>query len=91
MKMGNNGGIICTYFIAKNPQYPNCELSENINSYIWVNEDCFVYSVVNKGIYYYDLKTQTKGTIITGNENFEIKSYQDDILKYDDSELQIKY
>ncbi len=91
MKMGNNGGIICTYFIAKNPQYPNCELSENINSYIWVNEDCFVYSVVNKGIYYYDLKTQMKGTIITGNENFEIKSYQDDILKYDDSELQIKY
>ena len=37
------------------------------------------------------LKTQKKGTIITGNENFEIKSYQEDILKYDDSELQIKY
>lgn len=91
MKMSSNGSIICTYFISQNPQFPNCELSENISSYIWLNEYCFLYSIAGKGIYYYDLKSQVKGVIVTGSENFAIKSYEDGILKYDNRELEVKY
>lgn len=87
MEMSSNDDIICVYFISQNPQYPNCELSENIKSYIWLNDDCFIYSIANKGIYYYDLKNQVKGVLITGTGNFEIKSYENGILKYDDSEI----
>ncbi len=90
MKMSGNDNILCTYFISQNPAYPNCELSENIESYIWMNEDCFIYSVANKGIYYYDLKNQKKGVIITGKEEFEIKSCENQILKYNDSEIELK-
>ena len=91
MEKSSNGKIICTYFISQNLEYPNCELSENIKSYIWINDFCFLYSIADKGIYYYDLKSQTKGVIIIGDEEFEIKSYQNNILKYDDSELEVKY
>lgn len=90
MKMSSNEKIICTYFISQNSQYPNCELSENIESYIWVNDDCFVYSVENKGIYYYDLRNQVKGVVTTGTGKFEIKSYENNILKYQDSEIEWK-
>ncbi len=91
MKMSKDNNIICTYFISQNPQYPNCELSENIKSYIWLNEYCFVYSITKKGIYYYDLRTQSKGVIVTGEDDFIIKSYENNILTYDNKQLEVKY
>lgn len=91
MKMSENNSIMCTYFIAKNAEFPNCELNENINSYIWINDYCFAYSIRSKGIYYYDLKNQVKGTIITGDDEYKIESYENGILKYDEKEIQIQY
>ena len=91
MKLDSNEKIMAVYFISNNNQYANCELQENINSYIWVNDYCFVYSIKGKGIYYYDLKSQTKGVIIKGNDDFEIISYNNSILKYDDEEIEIIY
>ena len=89
MKMSSNDNIICTYFIARKAGYPNCELSENIHSYIWLNEHCFVYSVQNRGIYYYDLQSQIKGVLVTGEQEFQIKSYENHRLQYDDKEIEI--
>ena len=90
-KMDTNNAIAGIYFIAQNDQYPNCELNESIYSYVWINDYCIAYSKYGKGIYYYDLKNQIKGSIITGDDNFEIKSYKNGILKYDNKELNVQY
>lgn len=91
MNMDSNNNILNTYFISQDSQFVNCELSENIDTYIWLNDYCFVYSKAKKGIYYYDLKNQVKGTIITGEDEYKITSYENGILKYDDKQLQIQY
>lgn len=91
MKTNEDNAILGAYFISQNEQFPNCELSENIDTYIWIHDDCFVYSKVGKGIYYYDLRNQTKGTILTGDEPFKIKSYENGVLKYDEKTIQVQY
>ena len=58
-----------------------------MKSYIWPTEDYFIYSVERKGIFYYDLKQQTKGKIVTGEDIFEIKSLQNGLLSYDDKTI----
>lgn len=91
MELSENDQILGVYFIAQTQDAPNCELKEMIKSYVWMNDECFLYSVENKGIYYYDLKNQNKGEIFTGEGEFEIKSYENGILKYDDKELEVVY
>lgn len=91
MKMSNNGSIMCTYFISQDEQYTNCELSENIDSYIWINEYCFIYSISGKGLYYYDLKNQVRGVLVTSSDDFEIHSYENGILSYDEKEIELRY
>lgn len=85
----SNDKITAIYFISQKAGYPNCELKESIQSYIWAKEDYFIYSVEKKGIFYYDLKQQTKGIILTGNDTFEIQSLENGILTYDDKEISI--
>ena len=93
MKMSQNQSIISVYFIAQNPDFVNCELNENVDTYVWLNEYCFAYSVKGKGIYYYDLKNQAKGVITAGDENhnYKIKSYENGILYYDASSIGVQY
>lgn len=85
----SNDKITAIYFVSQNAAYPNCELKESIQSYIWAKEDYFIYSVEKKGLYYYDLKQQTKGIILTGNDTFEIQSLENGILTYDDKNISI--
>ncbi len=87
----SNEKIMAMYFIAQDKQFMNCELREGIDSYLWINENCLLYSIRGKGIYYYDLKAQTKGEIVTGNEPFKMDSYKNQILKYDDKEMRLVY
>lgn len=89
--LDSQNSISAMYFISKDGYSPNCELNEGIYSYIWINDDCIAYSQYGKGIYFYDLKNQTKGTIITGNDDYKIESYEDNILKYDDEEMNVQY
>ena len=91
MKMSDNESIMCIYYISQDEKYPNCELSENIDSYIWLNEYCFVYGVVGKGLYYYDLKNQIRGVLVTGSDDFEIHSYENGILSYDEQKMEVQY
>lgn len=74
-------------FISIDGSNPNSELKENVDSYIWVNDDNFVYSVKNKGIYIYNLSSRKYGTIKTGNEEFKIIEYKDKVLKYDKNSI----
>ena len=43
-----------------------------------------------KGIYIYNLYTGEKSTIIEGTDNFYIKSYEGNILTYDNMRLTVE-
>ena len=78
-------------FLSMNNNNVNSELKENINYYIWIDDDNFVYSIINKGIYVYNATSRKYGTLITGNnEKFEIKEYKSNLLKYDSKSLTLK-
>ena len=78
-------------FISTNKEYADSELDENlvINSYIWKDDFNFIYSIKNEGIYSYDCQTRNIKKLITGNEDFEIQSIENNKLKYDDKEIEI--
>lgn len=89
--LDENEHIINLYFISQDEQFVDCELRESITSYIWLSDSLLAYSRSGKGMYYYDLKNQTKGVILTGDETYQIKAFQNGVLKYDDKEILIQF
>lgn len=77
-----NSGEFC--FISINKQVPNSELRENFNSGIWYEDNKFVYSINNKGIYIYYPEECRYSTVIEGTEQFIIEKIEDNKLFYDD-------
>lgn len=88
IKYEQNNKII--KFFSKDNKYPKIELEVNFNSYMWIDDYRFMYSIKNKGIYALDLRNQKTTTIIEGNEEFNFKSYNNNILKYDEKMITIK-
>lgn len=76
-------------FICKNNNYPNSELRDNINSYIWINEFIVLYSIKQRGIYGYNAQNGKYVTIVEGKEDYNIKSYKNSILEYDNKKIKI--
>lgn len=83
--------IIKLCFVSKDGNNPNRELNDNIDTYLWLNSDIFLYSQNKTGIYYFNVLTGEKNTLITGEETYELKSFKDGILKYDNEEIVIQY
>ena len=88
----DNESIMSIRFISKNNDIPNSELNDNVYTFGWLNDDCFIYSKMAKGIYYYDVKNRVKGQLIEGKDEFKIDEIKDNIVKYDsDKVIQISY
>lgn len=72
-------------FYSRDGEYPNCTLVDVVNSYFWLSDSIFVYSVKNNGIYYYNLKTREKSEILVEEGNdYKFNSYYEGILNFDD-------
>ncbi len=82
-----NGYIYSMKFISKFNTEPNRELNDFINSYLWANNDYFIYSKTGKGIYLYNLKDGKVRTLILDKDEFKLLQFENGILKYDDKEL----
>lgn len=89
--LDENENMINLYFVSQDEQFVDCELRESITSYIWLSDSLLAYSRSGKGMYYYDLKNQTKGVLMTGDETYQIKAFQNGVLKYDDKEVLIQF
>lgn len=78
-------------FVSKNRNYPNSELirHKKIYRYGWINDEQFIYSVKEQGIYLYNPKRREVKTLIEGNEDFYIKGIEDGKLLYDDKKLNL--
>ena len=74
------------YIIARNGDYADSEI-DNINSYLWLDDTKLIYSIKNRGIYLFDATTRETSTIIEGQDNFEIKDYENNKIYFDDKEI----
>ena len=77
-------------FICINKEYPDLELNLNINSYTWVDDYRYMYSIKNEGVYILDLRTRKISIVVKGTGNFDFKEYNSNVLKYDDKTITIK-
>lgn len=85
------GNTISIYFVSKDDGFVSRELNEPVDTYLFVNDYYFVYSVYGKGIYCYNLADGNKFNIVEGRNNYHITQYQDNILKYDNEEIKVEF
>lgn len=78
-------------FISKDGSGINSELRQNINYFIWLDDYNFVYGIKNNGMYIYNLLSRKYATLITGKDEFKIKEFKNNEIKYDEKSLKIKY
>lgn len=90
-KKDENGYIYEMNFISKYGDNPNRQLVDNMNYYLWLTNDYFLYSKSGKGIFFYNLKTGKVQRIITGDEEYKLKGYENGILKFDNEERQLQF
>lgn len=91
VKKSLDDGSYKIQFLAIDNNNIDSELRENINYYVWIDDDNFIYSIENRGIYLYNATLRKYATLVTGNdEKFEIKEYKNNTLKYDEKVLKIK-
>ena len=91
LEKDDNGYIYSVKFISKNGETPNRELNDGISSYLWLTNKYFLYSKENSGIYFYNLETGKVQRIITGNEKYDLKGFENGILKYDNQERILQF
>ena len=77
-------------FFSKDKQFPNSEINGEINSFVWIDEYRFLYSITNSGIYIYNVKTMRTETVKEGRQEFLFKEYNSGVLKYDEQTINIK-
>lgn len=89
----SNGNIYKIKFISEFGNEPNREINDGVTSYLWVTNDYFIYSRKGSGIYFYNLSTGRVQRIITGSNTteFNLKSYKDGILEYDNEMIQLQF
>ena len=83
----NNDDTYKISIISINEDFPDSEINENISSYLWLDDIKLIYSIKNKGIYLYNAETRETSTIIEGQDNFEIKDYENNKIYFDDKEM----
>lgn len=66
------------------------KLNQNINSYLWLNDDSFVYSISGDGVYLYNAIIRQNKKLISGNGEYNIHSYKDNTLLYDNDKFEIE-
>lgn len=88
-----NGYISSMNFISKFGRGPNRELNDGIYSYLWINNDYFLFSKSGIGVYFYNLNTGKvqKVNELSGNDTYDLKEYKDGILKYDNKEIMLQF
>lgn len=76
-------------FISKNEENVNRELKENVSQGFFINDNMYIYSIENQGIYVFNILTNEKQTLITGREKFNLEKFENGILTYDNKNVKI--
>ncbi len=84
-----NENIYGMKFISLSEDNPDRELNDSMDYYMWINNDNFIYSKKGKGIYIYSLIDGSVRRLLEGNDTYELKEYDNGILKYDDKQINV--
>ena len=63
------------------------DFETKVNSYLWLNDYNFAYSITNQGIYRYNILTKETQIILEGTDVFNLVEYTNGYLRYDDKEI----
>ena len=77
-------------FYAKDYEHIDMELKEKfVNQIFKIDNENFIYSISGKGIYKFNLSNREYDTIIQGNETFKISKIENNIIYYDNTQIDI--
>lgn len=65
----------------------NFDFETRVNSYLWLDDYNFAYSITNQGIYRYNILNKETQIILEGQDVFNLVEYTNGDLKYDDKEI----
>lgn len=65
----------------------NFDFETRVNSYLWLDDYNFAYSITNQGIYRYNILNEETQIILEGQDVFNLVEYTNGHLKYDDKEI----
>lgn len=89
-ELDDGGYTVSAYFLPIDKSHCRRELNESIYRYMWLDGHRILYSIYGKGIYVYDVFTGEKRTIIEDREEFNLKSYEGNILEYDNMRMTVE-
>lgn len=80
------------YFLSKNGEFPNRELIKAVDTYTWISDNYFLYSVYGEGIYRFDATNGENIVVVEDKDKpCKIEKVQNDVLIYDGKEIFIEY
>lgn len=74
-------------FISIDDTHYSFDFETVVNSYVWLDDYNFAYSIKNQGIYRYNILTEETYIILEGQDEFNLIEYTNGHLKYDDKEI----
>lgn len=88
--LDENGIYSNIIFLSKDKEKIDIELKDKyVNGIYKLDSNNYVYNIRNRGIYKINLSNLQYQTIIEGNENFDIKKIENNIIYYDNSQIEI--
>ena len=80
------------YFLSKSNEFPSRELIKTVDTYVWISDNYFVYSIEGEGIYRFDVITGENIPLIERSGSpFKIESFMNDVITYDGKELVLEF
>ena len=86
-----DGGMQDVRFYSRNKEKVDLELKDRyINSIYRLDENNFIYTIAGRGIYRFNLESHEYQTIIEGNAAYNITSIENNIIYYDNTQIEIR-
>lgn len=87
------GYISRIYFISRFNTEPSRELIDGVSSFLWIDNEHFLFSKAGIGVYFYNLNNGRVQRIpeLTGKENYDLLEYKDGILTYDNTKIRLQF
>lgn len=78
-------------FISLTGDYADSQLIESVDWAVWLNDYIIAYGIKNKGIYTYNAISRKYATVVEdSSQQFEFVEYENNLLKYDDNQIEVK-
>lgn len=92
LEKDNNDLTMKVYFLSKNGEFPSRELIKAVDTYVWISDNYFVYSIEREGIYRFDVITGENIPLVEKSGSpFKIESFKNDVITYDGKKLFLEF